>query len=354
MIYSYSLTGLCRKTEPFNLPTNKSYNISMNIIEIFKSGSTLQFGNKTPKHIITVVSNVFVFDKKAYKIYKNDSKFFNENFHDLSDKAERFKFTRTDFEWNNRLSPEVYTELKGVVLKDNNISFTAPTDDADELVIVMNTIDTANQLINRLVDNSITLTDCYEMGKQLAVRVSKLPKLKALSTAYEDFLMRHSDIKPWIGGVEKHIPKELASKYQDYIKDFIESHKDELNSTDLMGTCVDIHADNAIYDNGKFLPIDVYAPKEQWLHGYKFINLYRVATDILGFLGKEGFNRVIEGYEKASEEIVPRQYDKFLIIYCELINWPYQYMLSEKETWRLDVAKKYGNVIETAYNNKEF
>jgi hypothetical protein len=214
----------------------------------------------------------------------------------------------------------------------------------------MNTIDTANQLIHRLVNKSITLSDCYEIGKQLAVRVSKLPKLKAPSTVYEDFLLRYADIKPWIGGVEKYIPKELASKYQDYVKEFIESHKDELNSTDLMGTCVDIHADNAIYDNGEFLPIDVYAPKEQWLHGYQFINLYRVATDILGFLGKDGFNKVIEGYENASGEKVPREYDTFLIIYCELINWPYQYMLSEKEAWRLDVAKRYENVIETTYN----
>ncbi len=323
----------------------------MNIIEFFTSGNTPGLGNKQPKHIITVVSNVFVFDNNAYKIYKNDSKFFNENFHDLSNKIERFKFTRTDFEWNNRLSPDVYKELKGISLKGDIISFIAPTDDADELVIIMNTINPANQLINRLVNNSISLADCFDIGQQLAARLSNLPKLKAPSTAYKDFLMRHTDIKPWIGSVEKHIPKELASKYQDYVKEYIENHKDELNSTHLMGTCVDIHADNAVYDSGKFMLIDVYAPKEQWLHGYRFMNLYRVATDILGFLGKDGFNKVIEGYEKSSGEKVPRHHDKFLIIYCELINWPYQYMLSEKELWRLDVAKKYGQTIETVYNS---
>lgn len=323
----------------------------MKIIDIFKSGSNLEFESGLPKHIITVVSNVFVFNKKAYKIYKDDSEFFNKNFHDLSDKLERFKFTRTDFKWNNLLSPEIYTELKGVIMKDNKILLTEPTDEADELVIVMNSIDTKNQLINRLFNKNISLEDCYEIGKQLAVRVSNLPRLNAPSTAYEDFLMRYNDIKPWIESVEKYIPKELANKYQDYIKKFIESHKNEFNSTDLMGTCIDIHADNAIYDNKKFLPIDVYAPKEQWLHGYKFINLYRVATDILGFLGKEGFNKVIEGYEKMSGEKAPRHYDKFLIIYCEIINWPYQYMLSEKEAWRLNVAKQYEKVIEMTYNN---
>lgn len=323
----------------------------MNIIEIFKSGSATEFGGKTPKHIVTVVSNVFVFDKKAYKIYKDDSKFFNKNFHDLSDKIERFKFTRNDFDWNNRLSPEVYVELKGVVKSKDTISFTEPDDNADELVIVMNTIDTSNQLINRLVDNRITLSDCLEIGKQLAIRISNLPKLKAPSTAYEDFLERISDIKPWIGGASKYIPKDLALKYENYVIDFIKSHKDEFNSEKIMGTCIDIHADNAVYFDNKFLPIDIYAPKENWLHGYKFINLYRIATDILGFLGKDGFNNVIEGYERASGEKIPRQYDKFLIIYCELINWPYQYMLSEKEPWRQEVAMKYGKAIEDTYNS---
>jgi hypothetical protein len=100
-----------------------------------------------------------------------------------------------------------------------------------------------------------------------------------------------------------------------------------------------------------FLPIDTYAPKEAWLHGYKFINIYRVATDIYAFLGKQYFEKVLKGYEKATHQTLPRNYDKFLIVYCELITWPYQYMLSEKEPWRLEVAKKYGTFLEKIFND---
>ena len=320
----------------------------MNIIEAFKQGKLIEFKNTTPHHIVTAISNVYVFENKAYKIYRNDNDFFNKNFNDLSKKEGRFIFTRKDFEWNSRLTPEVYTKLKGVILKDNTIQFTDPTDDSDELVIEMNKIDMSNQLIKKLVDNHVSLEDCFEIGKQFAEREVNLPKLKAPRTAYEDFLSRYEDVRPWIGSI-KAIPQDEAEKYLSFVKDFIQSHKEYLDTEDLMGVCVDIHADNAVLIGNNFLPIDTYAPKEAWLHGYKFINIYRIATDIYAFLGKEYFEKVLEGYEKTGGVTLPREYDKFLLIYCMLIDWPYQHMLAEKEPWRLEVAKKYGSFIENIF-----
>lgn len=317
----------------------------MNIIEAFLKGNSPELANKEPKHIVTVVSNVFVFDKKAFKIYKNDSEFFNNNFNDLSNKENRFLFTRRDFEWNNRLTPEVYTWLRGVVMDQGSIKFTEPNENATELVIEMNKVDMSNQLIKLLTSNRISLDDCYEIGKQLGKRSLNLPKLIQHQTAYENFISRSQDIGPWIGSI-KAIPSAKAEKYMKYVRDFIENHKEEFNSKDLMGTCMDIHSDNAVYTNKTFLPIDTYAPKEAWLHGYKFLNIYRIATDVYGFLGKDGFEKVLEGYEFSTKIKLPRAYDKFLITYCELINWPYQYMLAEKEPWRLEVGQKYEKVLE--------
>jgi len=316
----------------------------MNIIEAFNQGKSTGFNKAKPQHIVTAISNVFVFDNKVYKVYRNDSEFFNKSFNDLSKKENRFLFTRKDFEWNNRLSPEVYTKLRGVVLKNDAIVFTEPTDDSDELVIEMNKIDMSNQLIKRLVDKRVSLDDCYEIGKQFGERESHLPKLVANRTAYEDFITRQQDLIPWIGNV-KNISKGEAEKYLKFVKDFIESHKNELNSKDLMGVCVDVHADNAVLIGRTFLPIDTYAPKEAWLHGYKFINIYRIATDIYAFLGKKYLEKVLQGYVKATHQTLPRKFDKFLFIYCMMVTWPYQYMLFEKEPWRLDVAKKYQTFI---------
>lgn len=320
------------------------------IADFFEKGEIPDSGGILPKHIITVVSDVFVFDKKVYKIYKSDSEFFNTNFNDLSNKDNRFAFTRNDFEWNNRLTPEVYTKLSGVVLADNNLRFIDPTDEAQELVIEMNKVDMAKQLIKLLFENRISLKDCFEIGLQLGKRLLSLPKLEQKHTLYEDFIARYNDIGPWIGSV-KAISTDKVQKYTKYVKDFIETHKREFSFTELMDTCIDIHADNAVFIDNIFLPIDIYAPKEAWLHGYKFLNLYRIATDIYGFLGKDGFNKVLEGYQSFTKIELPRKYDKFLITYCELINWPYQYMLAEKESWRLEVANKYENVLKEIFAN---
>lgn len=312
----------------------------MNITESFLSSAISGIEAGRPKHVVTAISNIFVFKNKAYKIYRSDSQFFNENFNDLSNKENRFNFTRKDFEWNNRLSPEIYIELKGISYSEELVSLVDPTDTADELVIVMNSIDMSDQVIRKLIDRKISIQDCYEIGNQFGERVISFPKPEINIGAYEDFLNRYADMVAWVKSV-KEVDQEEAGKYLSFVKNFIDSKKDELNTKEMMGLCFDVHADNAIYSNGKFLPIDTYAPKEAWLYGFKNINIYRVATDFYVFMGKEAFDEVIKGYEDSTSQKLPRNWDKFMVIYCELIMWPYQFMLAEKEPWRIDIAKKH-------------
>jgi len=72
---------------------------------------------------------------------------------------------------------------------------------------------------------------------------------------------------------------------------------------------------------------------------------YRIATDIYGFLGRKGFKEVLRGYGEVSGERAPKEYERFLVTYCNLINWPYMYMFIDKEPWRKQVAEKYERVI---------
>ena len=323
----------------------------MNIIDIFKLGMIDGLEKSKPKHVITFISNIFIFEDKVYKIYKTDNELFNKNYNDLSDKKKRFAFTRKDFDWNNRLSPEIYTKLSGVIVSGESIKFVPPTDEADELVIEMNKIDMSNQIIMRLVENRISMDDCYEIGKQFGEKVLRLPKMVPAMTAYEDFKLRYRDFRDWVKSADE-IPEDLGRKYIEYSLKFLEDHKSGFNSTDLIGACVDVHADNAILNGKTFMTIDTYATKEAWLQGYKFINIYRIASDIYAFLGKEYFEKVLEGYVKATGEVLPREYDKFLIIYSELVMWPYQYMLAKHDKWRLDAAKRHGDFIEEIFQSK--
>ncbi len=321
----------------------------MEIIEAFKAGK-IGVESSIPNHVITAISNVFVFENKAYKIYKNDNQFFNEHFNNLSTKEGRFMFTGKDFNWNHELSPEIYVELRGVRIENNLLVWEEPLGTSDELVVIMNKIDMADGLLNKLIDERINKEDCYKIGYQLGERLIRVKKNFPIAI-YDDFIARYKDLDAWLVSV-KEIPQDRVRNYLDYIKNFIESHKEDFDRiNDQMGICLDVHADNAIYSNGVFLPIDSYAPKEDWLHGYKFISVYRVATDIYAFLGKEHFEEVLRGYSNATNEKLPREWDDFMVIYCELIVWPYQYMLSEKDTWRLDIAKKYEEFIDKLFSS---
>ncbi|MEY2664693.1 MAG: hypothetical protein RIT04_501 [Candidatus Parcubacteria bacterium] len=330
----------------------------MNIVEAFTQGKLADPSfiaalgattNPKPHHITTTVSNIFVFEKKAYKIYRSDNTFFNTHFNNLSDKSRRFHFTRTDFKWNNHLSPEIYTELRGVTMKDGLLEFIEPTDSADELVIEMNRVDMSNQLMRRLTDRTISLEDCFEMGKQFGERLSHLPQVPIDKTAYADFKLRHTDMIPWVENIRK-TSGEQVDAYLEYMRAFIESHRAEFDTQESMGVCIDVHAENVIFSNGTFLLMDTYAPKEAWLLGYKFINIYRLATDIYVFLGKEYFEKVLAGYEQATGQKIPRQYDLFLIMYSVLVQWPYQTILAEKEPWRAGVVEKYRDFVESYFS----
>lgn len=317
------------------------------ILQAFENGNFPGSDTKNPKVITTAISNVFLCDKKAYKIYVGDSKFFNENFRDISVKENRFSFTRKDFIWNNKLSPEIYLEVKGLVWQNGEVVFTDPDDTADDLLIVMNKIDMSDGLLEKLKKNLVSLDDCYQIGLQLGKRILSLSLPNIKRDLYLDFISRHKDMVAWVSGAEKYIPKEEAKKYLDILLSFIESYKPLFqNNSDLIGPCLDVHADNGVLTGKTFLPIDTYAPKEDWLYGFKFINIYRVATDIHAFLGKEYFDQVLKGYEDSTKEKLPREMDKFMLLYCELITCPYQYMLSEKDPSRLDVAKRYHSFLK--------
>jgi hypothetical protein len=320
---------------------------SEKIINAFKGGDFPGSDTKKPKHIITTISNVFVCGEKTYKIYKSDSKFFNDSFNDLSIKSNRFSFTRKDFEWNNNLSPEIYLELKGVFWNNNEVIFTEPKDDVDDLVIVMNKIDISDTLFEKLRSGGISLNDCYEIGMQFGKRILSLPGSFKRVSVYENFISLHKDLIAWIDSVNEFIPKEEATVYLNILLEFIKSNREYFEQDPLLiGPCLDIHADNVLFVNNRLLPIDTYSPKENWLSGYKYLSIYRLATDVYAFLGKEYFDEILRGYVDVTREQLPRNFDKFLILYCELIACPYQYTLSWNDASRLDIAKKYHKFLK--------
>lgn len=325
------------------------------IIEAFSLGKFPGCDVEKPKHIATAISNVFICGERVYKIYKNNNEDFNRSFYDISNKQNRFGFTRNDFSWNHNLNKEIYLELCGILWKDDSITFTDPSDDADEMCIVMDKIDMHNGLAIELMDGRLTPSDFYQIGYQLAERMSELPEVPDNGIGvYQDLVSRVRDTDEWLrmvrGMTTKHIPENEGSIYIAYLQDFVDEHKSALEeASHLVGTIFDIHSENAVYEHEKFFPIDTYPPKESWRRGYKHINIYRIATDVYALRGEKEFRKVLRGYKDFSKEKIEKRYEKFFVVYASVIMCPYFYVLGEHDPLRAKAAKKYHTFLRSYF-----
>ena len=323
------------------------------LIRLMKEGAMPE-ETGAPKHIETVISNVFIFDTKVYKFYKNDSKFFNSSFRDISGKAERFSFTRRDFEWNNSLSPSIYTGIIGVCVEGGAIRVYAPDKSAEELVIVMNRVNTNDVLFEKIMQGSLTEEDSFSIGKQLAQSLKKVQReLPGMRTYYQVFESRIKDLRDWIKSVVVHISEEESEKYLTFLNLFREKNRERFEN-ELSGgvtTDGDFHSHNAIFSDGSLYLMDTFPPKEEWLIGHQLIPIYRIGTDIWALSGKkELFDSFIRGYEEESGIVFDRTLDPVHVIYASSIALPYLYMLQENDATKKEAAKRYHAFIRKYFD----
>jgi len=316
--------------------------------EKLKTGEYLDF-DVEPKIIQTLISNVYLCEDRVYKMYKDDSDFFNKNLYDISSKEERHSFTKKDFQWNSTVTPEVYTELKGVRVNEEGDPEWSSVDDADELIIIMNKIDMSQGLMDRLLEGSITDEDCFKIGYQLGERMSVLGPVENDSRTW-DMIMGSliEDLESWMNSVDQY--KELSKKYVSHLSKFHKAHEEEMRLNEDMSECVDLHAENAAYIDGQLLPFDLFPPKPLWRKQHKDIGFYRIASDIYALQGESGFIQLQKGYEEYVERKLDSEYIDFWILYSAVIMAPYMYMLAEHNDAKLVGAERYQKFIEDFYN----
>ncbi|MDB5259964.1 MAG: hypothetical protein JWN37_195 [Candidatus Nomurabacteria bacterium] len=297
-----------------------------------------------PKHIETVISNVFIFDTKVYKIYKNDNEFFNREFRDVSGKEARFSFTKRDFEWNHSLSPSIYTDIVGVRVRDGIIEVISPDEKAEDLVIVMNRANTNDVLFEKLISNQISKEDSYVIGKELA-RSLKTVQKKIFNQNYFDLYKgRVDDLRSWIKLVPEYISEEESGAYCDFLERSMEKNR-ELFENELSNELVadgDFHSHNAIYSGGEFLLMDTFPPKEEWGIGHHHIPVYRIGTDIWALSGKKDFfNEFIRGYEEISGKKIEKRLEDLYVVYASGIAVSYLYMLQKTDKEKKPFAERF-------------
>jgi aminoglycoside phosphotransferase family enzyme len=321
-------------------------------VEIMKSGKIA--GEKSiPKHIETVMSNVFIFENTVYKLYKNDNDFFNKAFRDLAPKRDRMDFTKKDFEWNHTLSPSIYTKVIGIKIKDGEIEITEPTENADEAVIVMNRAKTEDLLFEKLLKDDFSPEESFSLGKQLGETLKKAQKKPAeKNNFYNKFEARINDLRNWVSGVTDYIDKTEFNEYCDFLEKFRKENREwfENKLSDEMVTGGDLHSHNAIFSDGILYLIDTYAPKEEWLVDHQFIPMYRIGADIWALTNnKDLFERFLRGYEEGSGYKVDRRLDDLYIIYASSIMVVYLYILQRTDAGKKEAATRFHKFIREYY-----
>ncbi|MCX6761387.1 MAG: hypothetical protein NTY33_00860 [Candidatus Moranbacteria bacterium] len=314
------------------------------LLRLMETGKVFGETEKLKRHIETVISNVFIFPKHAYKVYKNDNAFFNNNFRDISERKTRFDFTRRDFEWNYKLNSSIYVALKPMAVINGELCV-VDAEMADENVIVMNTFPEESVFINIFKHGVLENFDAYRGGQSFAELRGKLPKLSgnhldSLAVSLE----LCNDIYKWtlvqknkfeIGEVEifDNLLKKLVTKDQS-VREYFHNH---------LSASMDIHMGNALYYEGKLMLIDTFSPKESWFIKHECCDLYRLGTDIRVFMGGEAWELFKSGYYSISlEKPCPPAMDIFSTIYASLIMVSYLFNLGGEH---IEQAKKHQSFL---------
>ncbi len=319
-----------------------------NLIDLIGEGR-IPGEHEAPARIETVISHVFLFKEKAYKLYKNDNEFFNTHFNDLSTKDARILMTKTDFAWNKQLSEEIYITLQGVSVRDGVVVFADSLENSEEVLQVLKRLPAGAILFDQLVSGVVLTNGEYaQMGMQFAQREKgfvyegQFPEESLL----ENMRGREKDIDEWIQGVGSYIPAAEQKRYADMLCSLVtEVYGFGEEKTSI---CFDSHSMNAFYADGKLYPFDTYAPKKEWCFGPRFLNMYRLASDIYAFSGEGAFRSFVDSYFATLEiSHSGKTLEYALVLYASLIMVPYLYMLGAENTQKMDSAKKYHSFLKT-------
>lgn len=126
----------------------------MNLIEAFDKNLIESFNKPADKIIETIVSRLYFYGDKVYKVYKYEKFFFG----DFGSPDFRKKFYREDFLWNHIMAPHVYSALRGVIKTGDKYEI-AKLSGADDFFIEMKKFDDNKNLTNLLIQKNISDTD---------------------------------------------------------------------------------------------------------------------------------------------------------------------------------------------------
>jgi len=256
----------------------------MNLIEAFEQNLIDGLNTSSPdKTIETIISKIFFYEEKVFKIYKYEKFFFG----DFTSLQFRKDFYFEDFSQNQLMAPEVYLFLRGVKKAGDKYLFSG-REEAEDFFIEMKKFDDNNNLTNLLLGKKIDKIQLGTIAEEMVLRLKKLTEAKR--DKYKNYFKnRLLDIhiadlesdKNLLYLIPSNVPKEKVDKIIGLaLKASLKNRYYLDYNSDNLSILIDNHADNIVFLNGKVQFIDVLPPKESWRVGDLNFVICRLATDV--------------------------------------------------------------------------
>jgi aminoglycoside phosphotransferase family enzyme len=304
-----------------------------------------------PQHVSTLISDVYIFDTKVFKVYKRDVEWWNRDMTDLSGGQSRIDFITSDFKFNNALNPEVYIDLQVPIANGDFFNLRSPEASDDELIIVMNKVDVSNTLTKVLSGGNLRLDDYETIGRSLMIKKLNLSRdflpTDMQGNWYELLTARFKDLESWVGS-EAEFSKEVSDQGMKKLYEGLDANKEKFSKIGFndLAVCIDCNSENLLFNQGILSFIDAYAPKKEWRVAAFDHDIFRTGSDVYALSGKEAYEAFLKGLYSVGEDKLDKSLHEFYLLYGAMIMAPYFYMLAKKNDSYLPLAEKYTHFIK--------
>jgi len=311
----------------------------MNLLDAFEQGAVSGISRRPDRVVETVISKLFFFDDRVFKIYK----WRNGSIGDFTDHAFRKNFFRDDFRWNAAMSPETYLRC-GFVAREGDRYIEVPESEAEDFFIEMKKIDEDEVFFHLLKRGEVTPDGLRSVVATMFDRLDSLTE--SVREEFSDIFsislpeMHEKDMestRDWIRMHDESPFRTEAEAIADALIRFIPSHPPFRSfETERYLASVDNHAGNILLRDNQARFIDSMPPMRIWRARSPLYILSRPATDVEVLVGKELADVMYGEYSRVrGEEIDPRERS-----YCQsvaaLIMALYRRSLNED-----DISDKY-------------
>ncbi len=305
----------------------------MSLIDSLAEGNFIGVSGKPDRTIETLLSKLFFFGDRVYKIYKWNKAFYG----DLSDLSFRREYIHEDFFWNAEISPDIYLKLL-CVKQENGDWKEVASEAAEDFCIVMKTTE-ADQTMTVLAENGQLGSNMLEMAVQKMIPRARTITEKRrdvlapfLNLSLKDTLQQElQDLREWaymghefISHAETDQIIDTTLKASLPISYFNDDQATKMAS-------IDGNPDNVlILRSGEVKLIDIMPPKLNWRVADEFFNICRYGAEVSIFMGEEAAKPLYETYFKMIGKRLPDEVRRIYELRAAFIQVPYRFVIGQK------------------------